>query len=121
MVDELAPDASDAFRTFIREAPHEWSPPIMDELRRLLPRGVIDSLALVGTAPQVVERLNALARAGVEEIVMLPFPRQGLDMDGFMRALARSVQQHIADRAAPAAQRTFVARAAMYPGRRSSR
>ena len=35
MVDKLAPDASDEFRTFIRDAPHEWSPPIMDELRRL--------------------------------------------------------------------------------------
>lgn len=103
MVDELAPDASDAFRTFIREAPHEWSPPIMDELRRLIPRGVIDSLALVGTAPQVVERLNALARAGVEEIVIWPFPRQGQDMDGFMRELARGVLPHVADRAAPAA------------------
>jgi alkanesulfonate monooxygenase SsuD/methylene tetrahydromethanopterin reductase-like flavin-dependent oxidoreductase (luciferase family) len=103
MVDELAPDASDAFRTFIREAPHEWSPPIMDELRRLLPRGVIDSLALVGTAPQVVERLDALARAGVEEIVIWPFPRQGQDMDGLMRELARDVLPHVADRAAPAA------------------
>jgi hypothetical protein len=37
LVDTLAPDASDAFRAFIRDAPHEWSPPIMDELRRLLP------------------------------------------------------------------------------------
>ena len=39
MADTLAPDASDEFRTFIRDAPHEWSPPIMDELRRLIPRG----------------------------------------------------------------------------------
>jgi 5,10-methylenetetrahydromethanopterin reductase len=52
LVDQLAPDASDEFRKFIRDAPHEWSPPIMDELRRLMPRGVIDSLALVGTAPR---------------------------------------------------------------------
>jgi 5,10-methylenetetrahydromethanopterin reductase len=103
MIDELAPDASAAFRTFIREAPHEWSPPIMDELRRLLPRGVIDSLALVGTAPQVVERLNALASAGIEEVVVWPFPREHQDMDGFMRELARDVLPQVAERAAPAA------------------
>jgi len=96
MVDELAPDASDAFRKFIREAPHEWSPPIMEELRRLMPRGVIDSLALVGTAPQVVARLKALAAAGVQEIVIWPFPRERQDMEGFMQELARNVLPHVA-------------------------
>jgi 5,10-methylenetetrahydromethanopterin reductase len=100
MVDELAPDASDAFRTFIREAPHEWSSPIMEELRRLMPRGVIDSLALVGTASQVVERLKALAAAGVQEIVIWPFPRQGQEMDGFMRELAQDVMPHVAHQVA---------------------
>ncbi len=99
MVDELAPDASDAFRAFIRDAPHEWSPPIMEELRRLIPRGVIDSLALVGTAPQVVERLKALAAAGVQEIVIWPFPVQGQDMDGFIRKIARDVLPHVAEAA----------------------
>jgi hypothetical protein len=77
ILDQLAPDASDEFRSFIKEAPHEWSPPTMDKLRALLPRGVIDSLALVGTAPQVVERLKALSAAGVQEIVIWPFPVQG--------------------------------------------
>lgn len=100
MVDELAPDASDAFRTFIREAPHAWSPTIMEELRRLMPRGVIDSLALVGTASQVVERLKALAAAGVQEIVIWPFPRPGQEMDGFMRELAQDVMPHVADQVA---------------------
>ena len=99
MVDALAPDASDEFRAFIKEAPHEWSPPIMDELRRLLPRGVIDSLALVGTAPQVVARLEALAAAGVQEIVIWPFPAQGQDMDGFMHKLAQDVLPHVSERA----------------------
>jgi alkanesulfonate monooxygenase SsuD/methylene tetrahydromethanopterin reductase-like flavin-dependent oxidoreductase (luciferase family) len=99
----LAPDASDAFRTFIRAAPHEWSPQVMDELRRLMPRGVIDSLALVGSAPQVVARLKALADAGVEEIVIWPFPRERQDMDDFMRELARDVLPYVAERAAPAA------------------
>jgi hypothetical protein len=71
MVGQLAPDASDAFRTFIREAPHEWSPPIMDELRRLMPRRVIDSLAW-SAAPPVVAGCS-LAAAGVEEIVICRF------------------------------------------------
>jgi 5,10-methylenetetrahydromethanopterin reductase len=100
MVDELAPDASDAFRKFIREAPHEWSPPIMEELRRLMPRGVIDSLALVGTAPQVIARLKALAAAGVQEIVIWPFPRARQDMEGFMQELARDVLPHVRDEVA---------------------
>jgi 5,10-methylenetetrahydromethanopterin reductase len=101
MVDELAPDASDAFRKFIREAPHEWSPPIMEELRRLMPRGVIDSLALVGTAPQVVARLKALAAVGIQEIVIWPFPRERQDMDAFIHELARDVLPHVRDEVAP--------------------
>jgi 5,10-methylenetetrahydromethanopterin reductase len=100
MVDELAPDASDAFRKFIREAPHEWSPPIMEELCRLMPRSVIDSLALVGTAPQVVARLKALAAAGVQEILIWPFPRARQDMEGFMQELARDVLPHVRDEVA---------------------
>jgi 5,10-methylenetetrahydromethanopterin reductase len=98
LVDQLAPDASDEFRKFIRDAPHEWSPPIMDELRRLMPRGVIDSLALVGTAPQVVERLKALEASGVQEIVIWPFPVQGQEMDDYIRKLAQDVLPHVAER-----------------------
>jgi hypothetical protein len=99
MVDALAPDASDEFRTFIKEAPHEWSPPIMDELRRLMPRGVLDSLALVGTAPQVVERLKALEAAGVQEIVIWPFPTPEQDMVDFIYKLAQDVLPHVSERA----------------------
>jgi 5,10-methylenetetrahydromethanopterin reductase len=100
MIDQLAPDASPEFRKFVREAPHEWSPPIMDELRRLMPRGVIDSLALVGTAPQVVARLAALEAAGVEEIVIWPFPAEGQDVVDFMYKLAQDVLPHCAERTA---------------------
>jgi alkanesulfonate monooxygenase SsuD/methylene tetrahydromethanopterin reductase-like flavin-dependent oxidoreductase (luciferase family) len=96
LVDTLAPDASDAFRAFIRDAPHEWSPPIMDELRRLLPRGVIDSLALVGTTSQVVARLKALEASGVQEIVIWPFPVEGQDTEAFMHRLAQGVLPHVA-------------------------
>jgi 5,10-methylenetetrahydromethanopterin reductase len=98
MIDQLAPDASDQFRKFVKEAPHEWTPPIMDELHRLLPQGVIDSLALVGTAPQVVERLKGLAAAGIEEIVIRPFPLPGQDMIDFIYKVAQDVLPHVSDR-----------------------
>jgi 5,10-methylenetetrahydromethanopterin reductase len=102
MLDQLAPDASDEFRKFIKEAPHEWSPPIMDELRRLMPRGVIDSLALVGTAPQVVQRLKALEAAGVQEIVIWPFPIAGQNMIDFIYKVAQDVLPHMSERIARA-------------------
>jgi hypothetical protein len=44
-----------------------------------------------------------LADAGVEEIVIWPFPRERQDMDDFMRELARDVLPYVAERAAPAA------------------
>jgi alkanesulfonate monooxygenase SsuD/methylene tetrahydromethanopterin reductase-like flavin-dependent oxidoreductase (luciferase family) len=68
----------------------------MDELRRLLPRGVIDSLALVGTASQVVARLKALEASGVQEIVIWPFPVEGQDTEAFMHRLAQGVLPHVA-------------------------
>ncbi|MCC6889242.1 MAG: LLM class flavin-dependent oxidoreductase [Hyphomicrobiales bacterium] len=91
MIDAIAPDAGAAFRTFVREAPHEWSAPIMDELRRLMPRGVIDSLAVVGTADQVVARFQALEKAGVGEVVIWPFPAAGQTVEQFIERLAASV------------------------------
>jgi 5,10-methylenetetrahydromethanopterin reductase len=96
MADELAPDISDEFRKFIHEAPHEWSPQIMAELRRLVPRGIIDSLAVVGTAPQIVERLRKLEAAGIQEVVIWPFPKDGQEPEAFMQKLARDVMPHVA-------------------------
>ena len=65
----------------------------------IIPRGVIDSLALVGTAPQVVDRLKALAAAGVQEIVIWPFPVAGQEIDDFMHRLAQDVLPHVSERA----------------------
>jgi len=100
MADKLAPDVSNEFRKFVEEAPHEWSPPIMDELRRLIPRGIIDSLAVVGTAAQVVAQLKALAAAGVQEVVISPLPATGQAMDDFIYTLAQEVLPHFSERAA---------------------
>ena len=91
MADELAPDISPEFRSFIHEAPHEWSPPILAELRRLVPRGIIDSLAVVGTAAQIVERLRKLEGAGIQEAIIWPFPKDGQETEDFMARLARDV------------------------------
>jgi hypothetical protein len=44
----------------------------------------------------VVERLKALEAAGVQEIVIWPFPVQGQDMDAFMHRLARDVLPRVA-------------------------
>jgi 5,10-methylenetetrahydromethanopterin reductase len=96
MADELAPDISDEFRKFIHEAPHEWSPQIMAELRRLIPRGIIDSLAVVGTAAQIVDRLRKLAAAGIQEVVIWPFPKDGQETEEFIEKLARDVMPHVA-------------------------
>ena len=91
MADALAPDITDEFRTFMREAPHEWSAEIMAQLRRLIPRGIIDSLAVVGTAPQIAERLRKLEAAGIEEVIVWPFPKEGQTTEEFMDKLAREV------------------------------
>jgi 5,10-methylenetetrahydromethanopterin reductase len=91
MADELAPDISDEFRRFIRVAPHKWSADVMAELRRLIPRGIIDSLAVVGTAAQIVERLRKLEAAGIQEVVIWPFPKDGQETEEFMGKLARDV------------------------------
>jgi 5,10-methylenetetrahydromethanopterin reductase len=91
MADQLAPDITPEFRKLIHEAPHEWSPAIMAELRRLVPRGIIDSLAVVGTAEQIVERLRKLEAAGIEEVIIWPFPKDGQETEEFMAKLARDV------------------------------
>ena len=96
MVDELAADVSDAFRNFLRAAPHEWSAEIMAELRRSLPRGIIDSLAMVGTTGQIVERLKRLEAAGIEEAIIWPFPKDGQTTEDFMAKLATEVLPRVA-------------------------
>jgi 5,10-methylenetetrahydromethanopterin reductase len=102
MADQLAPDITDEFRKFIREAPHEWSPIIMAELRRLVPRGIIDSLAVVGTAPQIVARLRALEAAGIQEVIIWPFPKEGQETEDFLVKLAKDVLPHVSRKSARA-------------------
>ncbi len=74
---------ADEFRRFLTDAPHEWSPEIMAELRRLIPREVFDVLALVGTADQVAGRLAALEAEGIEECIAWPFPPDGMDVEDY--------------------------------------
>ena len=74
---------ADEFRTFLRDAPHEWSPAVMAELRRLIPRDVFDVLALVGTADEVAERLAALEAEGISECIAWPFPPDGMDVEDY--------------------------------------
>lgn len=91
MVDELASDVSDEFRRFVRDAPHEWSPEVLTELQRLIPRGLLDSLAVIGTADQVAAKLLALEEAGVQHAVLWPFPKPGRSVGDLMVRLADRV------------------------------
>ena len=56
-----------------------------------------------GTAPQIVTRLKALAAAGMQEIVIWPFPAQGQDTEDFMFKLAKDVLPHFSERPTRAA------------------
>jgi hypothetical protein len=40
----------------------------------MIPRDVLDSLSVVGTAEQVVKRLRDLEELGIQETIMWPFP-----------------------------------------------
>lgn len=91
MADNLAVDITGEFRRFTRDAPHEWWPEIMKELRRLIPRGLMDSLAVIGTPAQVVAKLRALEAAGVDHAVIWPFPKDGQSVEEFMRRVAETV------------------------------
>ena len=90
-LDELAPDASDEFREFLRAAPQEWRPDLMAELQRLIPRGLLDSLAIIGTKEQVIAKLQALEGAGVQQAIFWLFPRKDQDAKQMMAELAGSV------------------------------
>jgi 5,10-methylenetetrahydromethanopterin reductase len=88
----------DEFRRFLRDAPHEWSPGVMAELRRLIPREVIDVLALVGTPEQVSSRLRTLESVGIGECIAWPFPRDGLDVEDLVIQLADDVMPAVRGR-----------------------
>lgn len=91
LLDRIEIRDGDEFRRFLRDAPHAWSPEVMAELRRLIPREVIDVLALVGTRDQLVTRLAALEEIGIGECIAWPFPPDGLDVEDFAIQLAHEV------------------------------
>lgn len=93
------------FRAFLRDAPHEWSPEVMAELRRLIPRSVIDVLAMVGTADEVAARIASLRAEGISEIIAWPFPAEGLDVEDFAVQFAHEVMPRVRGRASRGAYR----------------
>jgi 5,10-methylenetetrahydromethanopterin reductase len=101
-LDDFADDITPEFRTFMHEAPHEWSPEIMAELRSLITPGMFESLALVGTADVVAARVDALRAAGVQELVIWPFPRDGEAVEDLMARIAQTLLPSIAATREPA-------------------
>jgi len=91
ILDSLADDVTPELRAFMRDAPYEWSPGVMAELRSLIPRGLVDSLAVCGTVEQVAERFRLLEELGVGEIVIWPFPRDGESVEDLATRLALDV------------------------------
>lgn len=91
ILDQLASDVTPELRSFMNDAPYEWSPEIMAELRSLIPRGLVDSLAICGTAEQVAARFTALEELGVQEAVIWPFPREGESVEDLATRLALDV------------------------------
>ncbi len=100
MLPALAGEASGELRSFIEAAPQECSPQLLDEISRLTAPELFESLALAGSAPVVVERIKALAAAGIQEIVIWPFPAPGQDMEDFIYKLAQDVLPHFSERSA---------------------
>jgi alkanesulfonate monooxygenase SsuD/methylene tetrahydromethanopterin reductase-like flavin-dependent oxidoreductase (luciferase family) len=98
MVDQLSPDVTPEFRKFLHEAPHEWSPEVMAELRRLMPRGIFNTMSIVGTAKQVIARLKSLAAAGIQEAIMWPFPKPGQEVEDLLIQLGHEVLPQVAER-----------------------
>jgi len=90
-LDQFAPDATPELRAFMNDAPHEWSPEVMAQLRSVITRGMFDSLAVAGTEQQVVAKLAALRDAGVDEVVLWPFPREGEAVEDVVLRIARTV------------------------------
>lgn len=92
MLDELAGgDVPDEFRNFLRDTPTDWSPAVMAELRRVIPRSLLNSLAIVGTAEQVARRLRELEAVGVSEAVIWPFPKDNTTTEQLIDRLAADV------------------------------
>lgn len=95
LLDDLADDITPEFRRFMKEAPHEWSPEIMAELRSLIPRGLFDSLAIVGTEKQVIEKFKMLESLGVQEAIIWPFNKEGEEVEDLIIRLAHKVLPHV--------------------------
>ncbi|TDE00684.1 LLM class flavin-dependent oxidoreductase [Jiangella asiatica] len=95
----------DEFLAFMKDAPHEWSPAVMAELRRLIPRVVIEQFAVVGTADQVAAQLIALRDEGVQECIAWPFPADGMDVEDFAVQFAHEVVPRVRGRRSRGAYR----------------
>jgi 5,10-methylenetetrahydromethanopterin reductase len=91
ILDDLSDDITPELRAFMKDAPYEWSPEVMSELRSLIPRGLVNSLAVCGTADQVAERFRLLEELGVQEVVIWPFPREGESVEDLATSLALDV------------------------------
>lgn len=91
VMEEIGVEPTREFLEFLESDASGWSADVMAELRNVIPRSVVDALAVVGTGPQVVDKFRGLADAGVDEFMIWPSLRDGQTIENFATQFAYEV------------------------------
>lgn len=91
VMEKLGVDLPEDFVAFLESDVTGWGADVMAKLRGLIPRSVIDALAMVGTGPQLAERFQALNDAGIGEFMIWPSLQVGQTIESFVTRFAQEV------------------------------
>ncbi len=89
---------------FMEEHPYRFDRDLISELGSLLPDELLEQFSVAGTVEEVTSKLVRIARLGIGQAALWPFPLAGTDVEAVLRSLAEEVIPRVRaklDRASP--------------------
>ena len=91
ILDKIGADVPSAVTNFMTERGYRFDREQLSELGALLPEALLDDFSLAGTVDDVIEKLTAIGRLGINEAALWPFPIQGQSLEETLEIISREV------------------------------
>ena len=91
ILDKIGADVPSAVTNFMTERGYRFDREQLSELGALLPEALLDDFSLAGTVDDVIEKLTAIGRLGINEAALWPFPIQGQSLEEPLEIISSEV------------------------------
>ena len=91
ILDKIGADLPASVTDFMTKRGYRFDREQLSELGALLPEALLSDFSLAGTVDNVVSKLSAIGRLGINEAALWPFPVDGQSLEETLEVISREV------------------------------